>query len=221
MKIRWLGHSAFEIVSKEGVIYIDPFLSRNPKAPIKPQDINRADLILVTHDHGDHLGDSEEIAKKTGATVVATPELASVFREKGIPVHAINIGSFSEAKGIKVALTQAFHTCGKGCPTGVLFEAENKVVYHLGDTGIFRDLEVIADLYKPEIALIPIGGFYTMGPKEAAKAVEYIKPKVAVPMHYGTFPVLTQSAEGFVSEVKKTTPETKVVVLRPGESFEE
>ena len=221
MKIRWLGHAAFEIDAREGRIYIDPFLSQNPKAPIKPEEVDKADLIFVTHDHSDHLGDVVDIAKRTGATVVAIPELAAIVAAEGIETHAMNIGSITEVKGVKVGLVQAFHSCERGQPTGILFEVENKVIYHLGDTGIFRDMEVIADLYRPEIILIPIGGFYTMGPKEAAKAVGYLKPKIAIPMHYGTFPVLVQEADGFIDEVKKTLPEVKVAALKPGESYME
>lgn len=221
MKIRWLGHAAFEVEAKEAIICIDPFLSGNPKAAAKPEEIEKADLIFVTHDHSDHLGDAIDIAKRTGATVVAIPELAAIFTKEGIETHAINIGSFSEVKGVRVALVQAFHSCERGQPVGILFEVEDKVIYHLGDTGIFRDLEVIADIYKPKIVLVPIGGFYTMGPKEAAKAIEYLKPKVAIPMHYGTYPVLVPTANDFILEVEKTAPEVKVIVLSPGESYEE
>ncbi|MFQ5711454.1 MAG: metal-dependent hydrolase [Candidatus Geothermarchaeales archaeon] len=220
MKIRWLGHAAFEVEAKEARIYIDPFLTNNPKAPMSAKDIEKADLIFITHDHFDHFGDALDIAKRTGATVVAVPELASVFEGEGVPALGINLGSFTEIKGVKVALVQAFHTCDKGEPAGVLFEAEGKIIYHLGDTALSKDLEVISELYEPEIALIPIGGFYTMGPREAAKAVELLKPKVAIPMHYGTFPVLRQDPKEFISEAQRLHPDTKIVPLKPGESYQ-
>ena len=221
MRIRWLGHSAFEVEVREGRIYIDPFLSKNPKSAVRPEEIGEADLVFITHDHFDHLGDAMDIAKRTGATVVAVPEVAAIFEEEGVSTHAPNMGAFTEVKGMEVAFVQAFHTCERGQPVGILFRAEGKTIYHLGDTSLFRDLEVVAELYKPEIALVPIGGFYTLGPREAAKAVEYLKPRVVIPMHYGTFPVLVQEADGFIAEVKKTSPEVKVIVLRPGESYVE
>ena len=219
MKIRWLGHAAFEIEAKEGKIFIDPWLSNNPKAAIKPEDIKEADLIVITHDHYDHLGDSKVIAKRTGATIVALPEVAAIFRKEEISTHAPNMGSFSEVKGIHVAFVPAIHTCSKGAPAGIIIKVEGKVVYHMGDTALFGDLRLISELYMPEIVLIPIGGFYVMGPKEAVKAVQMLKPKVVIPMHYGTFPVLISDPSEFISEVKKTSPNIKVVELQPGEIY--
>ena len=117
-------------------------------------------------------------------------------------------------------MVQAFHTCGRGAPTGFIISGEGKTVYHAGDTGLFGDMKLIGEIYKPDVALLPIGDYYTMGALQASEAVRLIKPKIVVPMHYMTFPVLAQSANEFVSLVREKAPEVKVVVLNPGESFE-
>lgn len=220
MRIRWLGHAAFEISEGEKVVLVDPWLRGNPLAAAKPEDFEKVDVIVVTHDHQDHLGDAVEIAKKTGALVVAVPELAAYVEELGASAQGQNMGSFADARGVEVALVQAFHTCSRGAPAGALVRMGGKTVYHMGDTSLFGDVALIGELYKPDVALVPIGGFYVMGPLEAAKAVELMKPKVSVPMHYATFPVLEKSPDRFVEEVSKRAPEVKVVVLKPGESLE-
>jgi len=220
LRIRWLGHAAFQIETKEGVLYIDPWLE-NPMSPVKPSEVDRADVIVVTHDHHDHLGNTVEIARRTGAVVVAVPELASYLSGMGVKTHAPNMGSKTFVEGFGVTLVQAFHTCSRGFPTGAIIEAEGKSVYHMGDTAIFGGLSLIAELYKPEIVMVPIGGFYTMGPREAAKAVEILKPRVAIPMHYGTFPVLVKTPDEFVKLVQERTPEVRVLTLKPGGVYEE
>ena len=220
-KIRWLGHAGFEIVLDGKIILIDPWLSGNPKAAYKPSEITKADIVCVTHDHGDHMGDSIEICKRTGAVFLGTYELASMVQEKGVKeVMGFNIGGTVNVKGIDITMVQAFHTCSNGSPTGFIIRGEGKTVYHAGDTGIFGDMKLIGELYKPDVALLPIGDYYTMGALQASEAIRLIRPKIAVPMHYMTFPVLAQSADEFVNLVKEKTPEVKVVVLKPGESFE-
>ena len=220
MRIRWLGHAAFQVESEDGVLYIDPWLE-NPMSPVRPSDVDRADVIVVTHDHHDHLGNAVEIAKRTGAVVVAVPELASYLSGMGVETHAPNMGAKTVVRGFGVTLVQAFHTCSRGFPTGVIVETEGKSLYHMGDTAIFGGLTLIAELYKPEIVMVPIGGFYTMGPMEAAKAVEILKPRVAIPMHYGTFPVLVKTPDSFVRLVQERAPEVRVLTLKPGGVYEE
>ena len=220
MRVRWLGHAAFQIEAEEGVLYIDPWLD-NPMSPIKPSEVDRADVIVVTHDHHDHLGNTVEIARRTGAVVVAVPELASYLSGMGVETHAPNMGSKTVVRGFGVTLVQAFHTCSRGSPTGVIVEAEGKPIYHMGDTAIFGGLSLIAELYRPEIVMVPIGGFYTMGPREAAKAVELLKPRIAIPMHYATFPVLVKTPDEFVRLVGERIPEVRVLTLKPGEAYEE
>jgi len=218
LRIKWLSHAAFELHTSKGVVLIDPFLNNNPLAPIKPEEVREAELVIVTHDHFDHLGDAVNIAKRTGAKIVALPELALSL--EGVETVAINMGSYVDIDGIKVALVQAFHTCSRGFPAGCLVSVDNVTVYHAGDTSLFGDMKLIGELYRPDVALLPIGGYYTMGPREAAVAANLIKPKVVIPMHYATFPVLVQKPDEFLKEMEKVAPEVKVVVLRPGEAYQ-
>ncbi|MEM3579178.1 MAG: metal-dependent hydrolase [Candidatus Bathyarchaeia archaeon] len=220
-KVTWFGHAAFQIELAGKWVLIDPWLDGNPASPIKASEIGKADIVYVTHDHGDHLGDAVAICKRTGATFVSTFELGNYARENDVKdVVGLNIGGCVEVKGIKLHMIQAFHTSSKGAPTGVVVEGEGKTVYHTGDTGLFGDMQLIGKIYKPDLALIPIGGYYTMGALEAVEAVKLLKPKAVIPMHYKTFPVLAQSADEFVEKVKKKVAKVKIVVLNPGESFE-
>jgi L-ascorbate metabolism protein UlaG (beta-lactamase superfamily) len=132
----------------------------------------------------------------------------------------INIGGRVEIQGVRLWMVHAFHTASKSAPTGVVIEGEGKAVYHAGDTGLFGDMRLIGELYKLDVALLPIGGYYTMEAREAAKAVKLLKPKVVIPMHYKTFPVLAQSTEEFAEKVKEMAIETRIVVLKPGESYQ-
>jgi L-ascorbate metabolism protein UlaG (beta-lactamase superfamily) len=220
-KIRWLGHSAFEVELANKILLIDPWLTGNPLAAMKASDIKKTDVVCVTHDHGDHLGDAVEICKRTGAAFVGIHELGVYVGEQGVKdVVGINIGGTVNVKGINITLVQAFHSSNRGAPTGFIIKAEEKTIYHTGDTGIFGDMKLIGEIYRPDVALIPIGDYYTMGPKEAAEAVKLIKPTVVIPMHYQTFPVLSPSAEDFIKFVKVKAPKVKVVALKPGEVYQ-
>lgn len=219
--LKWLGQSGFEIKADEKTILIDPFLDDNPKAPIGSDEIEEADLVCVTHDHTDHLGDSIEICKRTGATFVGTFELGNFAESEGVEnAIGMNIGATLEIKGIDVSMIKAFHTSNRGAPTGFVLDLGEKRIYHAGDTSLFGDMELISELYEPEIACLPIGSYYTMGPREAAEAVKMIGPEEVVPMHYLTFPVLEQSADEFLSELQEREVEAEAVVLDPGESHE-
>lgn len=217
--IRWLGHSAFEIIVDKKVILVDPFLTGNPKAAVKASDITRADIVCVTHDHSDHLGDAIEICKRTGATFVGVYELGTHAQAQGVAeVAAINIGATHEVKGIKITMVQAFHSAERGAPVGFVLDVGKARIYHAGDTGLFSDMRTIGRLYRPDIVCLPIGGYYTMGAQEAAEAVGILMPKIVIPMHYLTFPVLAQSADDFVNAVKAKALGTQVLVLKPGET---
>lgn len=225
MKITFLGHSGF-LLQGSTTIVIDPFLTGNPVAAVKPGDI-RTDLVLVTHGHGDHLGDALDIARQSGALVVSVFEMANFAARKGAQSHGMHIGGSHTFNGVKIKLTQAWHGSGfgdgpaeyLGTPCGFLITMDDKTIYHAGDTGLFGDMELIGRLHPADLAFLPIGDNFTMGPDDALEAVKMLKPKMVVPMHYNTFPLLEQDPFKFKSEVEAVTT-TKVTVMAPGESFE-
>jgi len=175
-KIRYLGHAAFEIACDEIIVYIDPFLENSP---IKVSEIKKADFILISHDHFDHVGAAEEIANATGATVISTPEVSNDLNVKN--KLSMNMGSMIEpVNGFKVAMVQAIHTSGKGNPVGYVTEVGNVTIYHGGDTALYGDMSLIKKLYNPKIALLPIGGHYVMGPKEGQELLKRIKGVKAI-----------------------------------------
>lgn len=220
-KLTWFGHAAFKIEIADKIVLIDPWLDGNPTSPTKSSEITKADVIYVTHDHSDHLGDAFGICKRTNATFVSTVDIGAYAKENGVKnVAGINIGGSVDINGVTITMVQAFHTSTRGAPTGVIVEGEGKRAYHAGDTGIFGDMRLIGELYKLDVAIVPIGGYYTMGAREAAEAVKLLNPKAVIPMHYKTFPVLAQSAEEFAKNVKEKTPKTRVVMLKPGESYQ-
>lgn len=205
---------------------IDPWLT-NPLSPVRPSDYrDRVDLIVVTHDHGDHLGDAVELLKlNPRAKLVAVYEIANYVGSKlGDPERAVgaNIGGPVRLEGfdVKVVLVPAAHSSERGTPTGVVLIGKEATIYHAGDTGLTADMQWIGELYRPDIALLPIGSHFTMDTAQAAKAVEYLKPKVAIPMHYNTFPMIRADPEEFRRLVEQKGLGTKVVVLRPGEKYE-
>lgn len=230
MKLRWLGHSAFELISEENLkILIDPFISNNPSCHIPVEELD-ADLICITHGHADHFGDALELANRTGALVIANHEISVFFSRQGFETQGMNIGGSSKFHNVKITMVDAIHSSdidfmeevtpgGKAC--GFIFELENGTkVYHAGDTSLFGDLKtIIGEIYKPDIALIPIGDRYTMGLQDASTAVQWISPKKVIPMHYNTFPVIEQNPEDFMDLVGNKIPESEVIVLNPGETF--
>ncbi|MHA1594972.1 MAG: metal-dependent hydrolase [Candidatus Baldrarchaeia archaeon] len=220
VKLTFLGHAAFKIDHGDKTILIDPFITGNPLCPIKVEDIRKCDIILVTHDHGDHLGDTIKIAKNTGAKVVAIYDLGVFIEKNGVTnVIGMNIGGSTDIDGIKVTMVKAFHSAERGAPVGYIIRLGNVAIYHAGDTDVFYDMKLIGDLYRPDVALLPISGYYTMGPLEAAYATQLIKPKIAIPMHYNTFPVIKQDPNVFAENVKKLCPEVEVKILNPGETI--
>jgi len=221
MRVRWLGHAGFDIEILGRRILIDPWLTGNPMAKNKPEEFKKVDVILVTHDHGDHLGDAIEIAKNTGATFVGIYELSQYALSQGVKeAVGMNIGGSTVVKDLEVIMVPAFHSCEKGAPVGFVVQHGTESVYHAGDTSVFSDMKLIGELYKPKLALLPIGSHFTMGPKEAAKAVELIKPKVVIPMHYNTFPVIRQDPHEFEGLVKEVAPEVRVIIAEVGKWIE-
>ncbi len=216
MKIIYHGHAAF-LLKGSKIVFIDPFLSGNPSATVSPQDIKECDMVIVTHDHDDHLGDAFDICQKTGATFVSQHELACLAEEKGIKTEGMNIGGTIPVNGTQIHMTHALHTTEKGHPTGVIVTMDGHSVYHAGDTGLFSDMKLIGEMYHPEVALLPIGDRYTMGVDEAVKAVEFVKPLYVIPMHYGTWPPIDTDPGEFR---KKVGDKADVIILKPGEEFE-
>ena len=229
ISLKWLGHSGFIIKSPGGkTIIIDPWIVNNPVCPIKLDDITAADIMLVTHDHFDHLGNAAEIVKKTGATLVAAPETAGKFQSQmGVPSenvifggYGMNIGGSAEIKGVTITMTQAVHSSETASPTGYILKLEDGTsIYHAGDTGIFESMRLLGELYRLDLALLPIGGVFTMDPFQASKALTLLNPKIAIPMHYKTFPILEQDANRFVELARKESPKVRIVVLEPGQEF--
>jgi L-ascorbate metabolism protein UlaG (beta-lactamase superfamily) len=229
VSVTYYGHSAFKLVGDGVTVAIDPWLS-NPVHQTPVERVGKVDLILVTHGHGDHVGETVPLAKQTGATVVAIHELSQVLAGQGVAqAVGMNKGGTVALAGLKVTMTQAIHSStmtvdGKMVPCGeaggfVVQFPNGFTVYHAGDTAVFSDMQLIHDLYHPELALLPIGSHYVMSPTEAALACRLLKPKWVIPMHYGTFPVLTGTPAELL-ELLKSTPEIKVIVLKPGETVE-
>ncbi len=217
--IKYLGHAAFEIDLDGKIILVDPWIS-NPRSPLKSIDeLKKVDYIVVTHDHGDHLGEAVDISKKFGAPIIATFELANDLSRKGAKTIGANIGGPIKAGDILFILVQATHSSTLGAPTGVIIRGKEKTIYHAGDTGIFSEMELFGEMYKINIALLPIGGHFTMGPYEAAWAIKMLKPDVVIPMHYQTFPVISGSPEELKSYLKEMKVDTQLVVLKPGEVY--
>jgi len=225
MKITWLGHSAFLIEGRDKVL-VDPFLTGNPKASITPDRVD-CDIICVTHGHGDHLGDTAAIAKRTGATVASILEISNYLAKKGVKTVGFNVGGTTRINRTAITLTPAIHSSSiefEGSehmvanPVGMIIDTE-KPVYHAGDTSLFSDMKLIGEMYRPVVAMLPIGDFYTMGPEQAAMATKLIAPKIVMPMHYGTFPLIEQDPKVFEALVKKMS-KARVVILKPGESLE-
>lgn len=226
VKITWLGHSAF-LLEAEKKVLIDPFISGNPMASCSPEELN-PDIIAVTHGHSDHLGDTIEIGKRTGCRIISIHEVANYIKSKGVFAEGMNKGGTINVEGITLTMTDALHSSSidasgfsfdGGCPAGFVICIGGHSIYHAGDTGVFGDMQLIGELYEPELALLPIGDRFTMGIKEAVKAIELLRPGIVVPMHYNTFDVIKQDPEEFRKAVEAKV-DTKVVIMKPGESIE-
>ena len=219
MRVTYLGHAAFKIESDGKTVFVDPWLN-GPTSPIKVQDVDSADVVLVTHDHGDHgYAEGLEICKKTNATFVAINELGLKAQSDGVKnVHTLNIGGSVQIDNMTITLVHAFHSCSTGFPTGFIVHLPGGTFYHPGDTGVFSDMALFRELYNIDLFFTPIGSYYTQDIVQAAKSVELVKPKVVIPMHYDTFPVISADPDEFSRLVAKNSPDVKVEILKPGES---
>ena len=214
MKIQYYGHAGVKI-EDDLIILIDPWLNDNPLATMKAEQIGRADYIIATHNHFDHVNDIPLIAKNTGATVVSILETAEDLASKGCEkTIGCNIGGTVKLSGLELIFTQAFHSMSSN-PSGVIIFYNNRTIYHAGDTGVFGDMKLIGEMYPLDLAFLPVGGHFTMGIKEAQKAIQLLNAKKIVPIHYNTFDLIKQAVDE--SLVKES--DSQLLILQPGEEF--
>ena len=233
-QLTWLGHATFKLQTPHGKkVLIDPWVQGNPACPADQKKIDQLDLMLLTHGHFDHIGDAVTIAKEAKpSTVIGVAELCGWLSSKGVEnCSGMNIGGTQNINGVKVTMTHADHSCGitdgdatiyGGVAAGYVIELENgATLYHAGDTGLFGDMALIGELYHPSVVLLPIGDHYTMAPREAAYACKLLKPQAVIPMHFGTFPVLTGTPQAFHDELAKLgLQQIEVITMKPGQTIE-
>ena len=222
LKLTYFGHSCFLIEGNKGRVVIDPFFKGNPHVRVNPNEI-MCQAVLATHGHSDHLGDAVDISKKNHAPVIGTYELVQFCLKQGASGHAMNIGGSFRFDWGEVSLTPALHSSGcpdgiyGGSPCGFVIKMDNRTVYHAGDTALTMEMKLIAEMHNIDVALLPIGDNYTMGPADAAKSVEFLKPKLAIPMHYNTFPEIQQDPADFEDKVGDLA---RVKIMGFGETYE-
>jgi len=225
LKTTFLGHSCVYATDGKYKIIIDPFLNGNPQATVSADEID-VDYILATHGHSDHLGDAVEISKRTGATIIAPNELAIWVTNKGATAHNMHIGGAFNFEFGRVKLTIAHHGSAAGesgleytgNPCGFLVTLGGKILYHTGDTGLFLDMKLIGEMNGVDVMFLPIGDNFTMGIEDAVKAVEFVRPKVVVPMHYKTWDIIDAEPEVFARKAEKLG--VRVVILQPNQTLE-
>jgi len=227
IKLSWLGHSTYRIETPAGTtVLVDPWVMGNPMCPESEKKIKNVDVMLCTHGHFDHIGDAVAIAKQHNPTVVGIFELCAWLEKKGAKqISPMNKGGTQKVADLRVTMVHAEHSCGiqdgdqivyGGEACGYVMEFENGVkIYHAGDTCVFGDMQIIRELYAPEIVMLPIGDHFTMSPREAAYACRLLKPKTVIPMHFGTFPLLT----GKPSELKKLVKDAEILEMKPGQTM--
>jgi L-ascorbate metabolism protein UlaG (beta-lactamase superfamily) len=228
--VTWHGHANFQLLFRSGAesvnLLFDPFFSGNPKATTKATDIDPPDIVLVTHTHGDHVGDAADICIRCKALLATAVGMGDELLAAGVPAeqvlngHGFNIGGSVAAKGVRIAMTHAFHTIAGVSPVGyVVTLPDGYTIYHAGDTGIFGDMALLGELYPIDLALLPAGGLYTMDKRQAAMAAKLLQAKAVIPMHWGTFPPLAQSMDDFADMLGATAPGCRCLVMRPGDSL--
>jgi L-ascorbate metabolism protein UlaG (beta-lactamase superfamily) len=225
MKISYHGHSVVQILTNGKTILIDPFINGNQLTDLKV-DGTRPDVIILSHGHNDHVGDTVELAKKNNSLVVANHEISTYLSWQGVNTHAMHIGGAHQFEFGKIKLTQAFHGSSYetvnneliycGMPAGILFMNEGKTIYHAGDTGLFSDMKLIGERHPIDLAFLPIGDNFTMGPEDAAYAAKLLNAKTVVPIHFNTFPPIKQDPFKFIELLDDKNGK----VLQPGEAIE-
>jgi len=231
IKITWLGHATFRIQTPKGrTILVDPWVMGNPACPESEKNIQSLDVMLITHGHGDHIGDAVAIAKKHNPKIVGIPELCGWLQKKGVKeTSEMNKGGTQQVDDIKVTMVHADHSCGildgdtlvyGGEACGYVLEFENGVkVYHAGDTNVFGDMAIIRELYAPDLCMLPIGDLFTMDPQQAARACRFLGVRKVIPIHWGTFPALTGTPQKLVKALGDQGVNCEVIALKPGESW--
>ena len=237
-KVTWLGHASAMVEFGENTIYFDPWLNDNPKCSLSVSDVKKATAVCTTHGHDDHIGDSFELVRQTGATLLCTPELGAYADSKGLKegeaVYGMNMGGSWKQDGFTVIMVPAAHTSeimgdgwvdgpiqpGAGAVGFILDIDDGATIYFAGDTGVSAEMTIIRDLYRPTVAILPVGGKYNMGYREAAYAAHLIWPEVLIPTHYGTFPNQPLDMKMFETELAMRAPGVKLAALEPGESLE-
>lgn len=223
MELQFIGHSAFYIKTGESGILIDPYINGNPLADFDYREHNITD-ILLTHAHADHLGDAIPISKKTGATITAIVELANYCEKKGAKSQGSNIGGRVKFPWGDIRLLNAVHSSSTpdgeyvGPPTSIFLEIEGKKIFHAGDTSLHSDLKMIGDFYRPDVAILPVGDFYTMGVDEAVMATKWLYPEIVIPMHFNTFDVISTDVVKFKKKVEVDT-NAECIVLNPNDKL--
>jgi L-ascorbate metabolism protein UlaG (beta-lactamase superfamily) len=231
-RLTWLGHAAFRIDTPSGkVILVDPWIQTNPMCPEANKKFDRVDTMLITHGHFDHIADAMDLGKKFKPQIVGIYELCAWLESKGVPnTNAMNKGGTQKTGEIEVTMVNAVHSCGIKDGDEIVYGGEacgyiirlpgGFTVYHAGDTALFGDMKLIGELYAPDVALLPIGDFYTMGPREAAMAIRFLNVRHVIPMHFGTFPVLVGTPEQ-VRQLTQDISGLEIHALKPGESIGE
>ena len=229
--LTWLGHNSFKLVSRGArTVLLDPWVEGNPACPRDLKTFDRIDVMTISHGHGDHMADAVSLGKKYKPVVVCNYEIHLYLSRKGVPnTSPMNKGGTQEQAGLKFTMVHATHSSGiedggqvvyggEACGFVITLEDGTRI-YHAGDTAVHADMALIAELYEPEIALLPIGDLFTMSPREAAVAARLLKPRIIVPAHHGTFPALTGTPDALREELKKQGVTAEVVALRPGETL--
>ncbi len=226
MNITWHGHSNFQIDAEGVNILIDPLFTNNPVCKIDYKNISKPDMVLVTHDHGDHVGDAVAICRETGASLVAVVGTAEKLIAEGVPQSQVpvgigyNLGGGFTIKGVTVTMVPALHTSESGVPVGYIVRMPSGFTfYHAGDTCIYGDMALWGKLFAPELALLPIGDVFTMNASQAAMACAMLGVKKTIPMHFGTFPVLNKNAKAFKEALAKEAPDCECLEITPGQTI--
>ncbi|MBI9081527.1 MAG: metal-dependent hydrolase [Pseudodesulfovibrio sp.] len=224
MEITWFGHANFQIRTKNATILIDPFFVGNPASPTTYKEIDVCDLILVTHDHSDHIGQTLELAIRHDAEVVAIFDTIQDLITQGLPEHlgvSMNIGGTVNRLGLDIKMVQAMHSTVHGTAAGFIITDPNGLcIYNSGDTGLFGDMELFGKFHDIDIAMLPTGGRFTMGPKQAAYACKLLGCKKIIPQHWGTWPILNQNTDSLAEQLALVAPDTELVKMEIGKPIE-